>query len=121
MLAVCGRNDQEHGVIWAQRAKPKGSQASRIGMKCQWCFAALLLSAATALAHPGHDDEARMAGGRNAPEAKVSIEIRDGYRWITSNGLPDHQAGQFPNRNNPNSISPQEYKFKVAVEPVMQD
>ena len=50
-------------------------------------------------------------------DARVSIELRDGYRWITSNGLPDHKAGQFPNRNNPNSISPQEYKFRVALEP----
>jgi len=90
-------------------------------MHRQLCLLAILIPTAACLAHPGHGDEALASGSRSQPDAKVSIEIRDGYRWITSNGLPDHQAGQFPNRNNPNSIAPQEYKFRVALEPKTND
>ncbi len=48
---------------------------------------------------------------------EVSIEVRDGFRYITANGIPDHVTGQFPNRGNPNSISPQRYAFRVPVKP----
>lgn len=36
---------------------------------------------------------------------------------IRANGLPDHTPGQFPNRGNPNTISAQEYHFRVALSP----
>ncbi|MCA8999324.1 MAG: YHYH protein, partial [Planctomycetaceae bacterium] len=48
---------------------------------------------------------------------RVSIEIRDGFRYITANGIPDHETGQFPNRGNPNSIRPQSYVFRVPINP----
>lgn len=48
---------------------------------------------------------------------KVNIEVRGAYRYITSNGLPDHKPGQFPNRGNPNSISPQRHEYRVPVNP----
>lgn len=51
------------------------------------------------------------------PSPDVKIEVRDGYRYITSNGIPNHTPGQFPNRNNPNSISAQSYSFKVSASP----
>jgi hypothetical protein len=38
-------------------------------------------------------------------------------RIIESNGMPDHQPGQFPNRGNPNSISEQQYKFEMPIKP----
>lgn len=48
---------------------------------------------------------------------EVKIEVRDGYRYITSNGIPDHEPGQFPNAGNPNTISPQRYAFRVPEKP----
>lgn len=55
------------------------------------------------------------AGLSEAPEVK--IEVRDGYRFITSNGIPDHSTGQFPNAGSPNSISPQRYRWRVTTTP----
>ncbi|WP_309709788.1 YHYH protein [Armatimonas sp.] len=52
---------------------------------------------------------------------EVKIEIRDGFRYITANGIPDHVTGQFPNRGNPNAISPQRYTLKVPVKPTASD
>lgn len=47
----------------------------------------------------------------------VAIEVKDGYRYITSNGIPDHPRGQFPGRGNPNTVSAQSYKLRVPVKP----
>ena len=48
---------------------------------------------------------------------EVSIQVRDGVRQITSNGIPNHDVGEFPNRRNPNTLSPQSRAFKVPAEP----
>ena len=32
---------------------------------------------------------------------EVSIEVLDGFRYITANGIPDHVTGPFPNRGQP--------------------
>ncbi|MCA9048521.1 MAG: YHYH protein [Planctomycetaceae bacterium] len=50
-------------------------------------------------------------------ENSVSITEKDGYRYIVSNGIPDHDTGRFPNRNTPNRISEQQYRFKVTLTP----
>ena len=55
-----------------------------------------------------------------AYKSEVHIEVRDGYRFITSNGIPDHPTGQFPNRGNPNVIAPQVYHFRVPLQPQPQ-
>ena len=68
-------------------------------------------TASTCQAHVGHFALA----ADDAP--LVKIEVRDGFRHITSNGIPDHPPGAFPNRNNPNSISPQRYDFRVPADP----
>jgi hypothetical protein len=65
--------------------------------------------------HPDHDE-------RKAPLAEpsvneVKIEVREGFRYITSNGIPNHETGQFPGRGNPNTIGPQKYNFRVPVKP----
>jgi hypothetical protein len=57
------------------------------------------------------------SGADDSAKPSVTIEMRDGFRFITSNGLADHRAGDFPNRHNPNSISPQHYEFRVPLEP----
>lgn len=47
----------------------------------------------------------------------VQVQDLAGYRYIRSNGIPDHSTGQFPNAHNPNTISPQEYTFRVPENP----
>lgn len=70
---------------------------------------AVVCGGALAALHPQHDEPP--AG------AKVKIEVRDGYRYISSNGLPDHDTGSFPGRGNPNSIKAQDYLFRVTMTP----
>ncbi len=51
-------------------------------------------------------------------ENVVSVTIEGDFRVIKSNGWPDHAPGQFPRRGNPNTVSPQEYTFRVPLKPV---
>ena len=53
------------------------------------------------------------------PAPRVSIEGRDGYRTITSNGIPNHVTGQFPGPGNPNRIQAQNYRFRMPLKPVL--
>ncbi|MEP0941516.1 MAG: YHYH protein [Rhizobiaceae bacterium] len=48
---------------------------------------------------------------------KVSISVIGNQRCITSNGLPNHRTGQFPNSGNPNRISTQNVKLCVTTNP----
>lgn len=57
------------------------------------------------------------AGTISAADSAVRIWEDGRYRYIESNGLPDHQTGRFPNRGNPNAISSQSYRFRVALHP----
>jgi hypothetical protein len=54
---------------------------------------------------------------KTSAKSAVRIEIRDGYRMVTANGLPDHETGQFPNRGNPNVVSEQAYTFRIPLDP----
>ena len=75
--------------------------------------AVLLLAAAPAQqrrSQRGGDDDDR-------PRNRVEIVTRGKYRYIKSNGIPDHPHGRFPNRNNPNSISAQDYDLRVPLHP----
>lgn len=56
------------------------------------------------------------AGARYTNE--VSISESGDFRTIESNGIPGHPTGAFPNPNNPNSISPQRYRYRVAMHPI---
>jgi YHYH protein len=51
------------------------------------------------------------------PNHFVEITVRDGYRYITSNGIPNHATGRFPNHGNPNSIQEQRHTFRVPLQP----
>ena len=56
----------------------------------------------------------------NASSVRISgtnIIKDDLYRYITSNGLPNHDIGNFPNQYNPNKIQPQEHEFRVTLFP----
>lgn len=60
---------------------------------------------------------AQPAGPRGLPPNRVSITDRGDVREIKSNGIPDHEPGRFPNRNNPNTIREQDYDFQLALRP----
>jgi hypothetical protein len=87
----------------------------------------LLLASRAVRAHPGHGEDTEVAAdsasesGKAGAVPQVSIEVRGAYRYITSNGIPNHEPGKFPNRNNPNSIWPQRYQFRVPVAPKVND
>jgi hypothetical protein len=53
-----------------------------------------------------------------AHDNEVEISVRGGLRCITSNGLPNHDTGRFPNSGNPNSISEQDVRLCVTTHPV---
>lgn len=48
---------------------------------------------------------------------QVSITVQDSHRVIVSNGIPDHEPGQFPSRGNPHTISPQHHQYRVPLHP----
>ncbi len=49
--------------------------------------------------------------------ARIRVSEKDGYRYVEADGLPDHPTGQFPNRNNPNTISAQNYSLQIPLNP----
>ena len=64
----------------------------------------------------------RPGGDPNAKkENRVSITTEGDFRIIKSNGWPDHKPGQFPRRGNPNTAYPQDYTFRVALDPQPAD
>jgi hypothetical protein len=48
---------------------------------------------------------------------RVSIVTQGRKRIITSNGVPDHKVGSFPNAGNPNRINAQSYRFEMPLKP----
>lgn len=48
----------------------------------------------------------------------VLVTEDDTYRYVVSNGIPDHETGTFPNANNPNFILPQDQSFRMLLAPV---
>ena len=55
-------------------------------------------------------------GGAN--HSHPAIVVTGDQRCISSNGLPNHSTGRFPNSGNPNSISEQQFRFCVDATPV---
>ncbi|MEM7443988.1 MAG: YHYH protein [Pseudomonadota bacterium] len=56
-----------------------------------------------------------------AHESEVTITTDGSYRYIESNGIPDHTTGQFPNRGNPHQISEQHHSYRVTLTPELAD
>lgn len=54
---------------------------------------------------------------KTSAKSKVRFEIRDDYRMVSANGIPDHETGQFPNRGNPNVVREQAYTFRIPLDP----
>ena len=53
------------------------------------------------------------AASRRVIGSKVSLTATGLGQTLTSNGLPDHAVGQFPNQGNPHRISAQNYTFTI--------
>lgn len=49
------------------------------------------------------------------PRAKVSSD--GNFRYVTSNGRPNHSIGEFPNTKNPNYVRAQNFRFRLDLEP----
>lgn len=83
-----------------------------------------VLAAAPLPAHPDHNatqrTEVTPVPATEAPPAKseVVITLKDNQRIIVANGLPDHPTGRFPNRDNPNGIRAQHYRYTMPAHPV---
>ena len=86
-------------------------------------LAAVLLFPLALTAHPDHSAtqkgvvEPVPATSRPGVESKVTITIEGDKRVIASNGVPDHATGRFPNRDNPNRVAEQRYRFTVPLHP----
>ena len=52
-----------------------------------------------------------------AHENELHITEDDYFRYIESNGIPDHETGTFPNWGNPNRISEQSHRFRIPLNP----
>jgi hypothetical protein len=48
---------------------------------------------------------------------KTVVTVKGNTRKITSNALPNHQTGTFPNEGNPNTIKPQNVTYSIPVTP----
>ncbi len=86
------------------------------------CLAAF---ADQSVAHPGQDEappNAKRPAVVSPPgESTATIEMRQGYRYIEANGLPDHNTGRFPGPGNPNAIVAQDYHLRVPITPKLSD
>ncbi len=82
--------------------------------------ALLGLIAITAAVASGHETYEGQRSS-DAGASHVSVKTLREKRIIEANGLPDHKPGQFPNRGNPNSISPQHYRFEMPLAPRVND
>ena len=75
-------------------------------------------------AHPDHapsvhgeDLDLEKAHRSPGEENAVTIEEIGEFRVVRANGIPDHDTGRFPNRDNPNAIREQDYRFRMPLEP----
>ena len=78
---------------------------------------AAAFGAAVLLSRPTHAVPAEQPGAEPLPAPRVSVAVKDGYRTISSNGIPDHETGSFPHKRCPNAIAPQRHEFRMSAEP----
>ncbi len=83
-----------------------------------------LAASAVTSAHPWHDGSMTNSvstgstyGSSSLPAPRVSITEEGNYRVIRANGIPNHPVGQFPGPGNPNTISAQNYNFRMPLHP----
>jgi hypothetical protein len=54
-----------------------------------------------------------------ALKSQVTFSKSGDFQYVRSNGIPDHETGAFPNRNNPNTISAQSHSYRFTLKPKM--
>ena len=52
--------------------------------------------------------------GKGRLNCKISAAL---FKLLESNGIPTHAVGQFPNRGNPHTITPQRQRYEWAAFP----
>lgn len=57
----------------------------------------------------------------NGTGNSVTMTTDGTWRYLTSNGIPNHGTGAFPNAGNPNTISAQSYALKLPAWPQVTD
>ncbi len=80
-------------------------------------IACLLVAPAWAQPDHRHPPHRQAHDAEPLPEPRVEIVVRDSYRYVLSNGLPDHTTGQFPKRGNPHTITAQDYRYRMPAAP----
>lgn len=80
------------------------------------CCTVLLLGGALLIAQPG-GAPGPVKNVKLAIPSEVSQQIEGEFRVIRSNGIPNHNPGEFPNRGNPNRISAQRHVFRMPLHP----
>lgn len=51
----------------------------------------------------------------------VKVSVTATHLLVESDGIPDHETGEFPNRTNPNRIQKQNYRFSIPLAPKFAD
>lgn len=70
-----------------------------------------------AYSHEGQHVKSSRSSQVQGAKNVVTIKEEGEKRIIESNGIPEHDTGKFPNRNNPNTISTQAYRFEMPLKP----
>ncbi|MEM9487164.1 MAG: YHYH protein [Cyanobacteria bacterium P01_F01_bin.116] len=70
-----------------------------------------------ALLHKMVLGNSQLIGQNSQLTNQVIFDDRNGYRYIYTNGIPDHTPGTFPNPGNPNNITTQNHIFRVTLTP----
>ncbi|WP_432800170.1 YHYH protein [Poriferisphaera sp. WC338] len=126
----------------------KQKRKTCVGISCAMAIGlSLCFAGQNAMAHEGHDEhedsrqgmfarldqrgggEREQRGPRGPRENQVpsdadpvvEITVKGDYRYITGNGLPNHEIGRFPNRNNPHAPQEQRFKWRVPLEPAVNE
>jgi hypothetical protein len=77
----------------------------------------LILIPEVTIAHEDTSPEPLVS--QNSESDHIKIVVQGNYRFIYSNGIPNHSTGSFPNAHNPNAIAPQQYNFRVPLYPTI--
>jgi hypothetical protein len=78
-------------------------------------FAVLATALSVAAAEPD------AAAPKHPFDKNVQVTFTNDLMIVRSDGIPTHQTGDFPNRDNPNRILKQDYTFKIPLKPRVAD
>jgi hypothetical protein len=81
-----------------------------------WLFSIVAVALAVLATGCGSVDNGGLSD-EDDPEPYVLITDDGTYRYIESNGIPNHETGEFPNPGNPNSIEAQDQSFRMWLLP----